>query len=140
MQGLLNDGDEVLVPTPDYPLWSAAVRSAGGVPIHYRCDEAADWQPDMADIGNKTRNRTVAIVAINPNNPTVAVYLRRLLKHMLGWARQHGLIVLADEIYSKMKYEDAEYIPCGSIDEDVPVLTFVGSRRRIVPLVSEPDG
>ena len=126
MQGLLNTGDEVLIPTPDYPLWSAAVRLAGGVPVHYRCDEAADWQPDMADIRNKTTNRTVAIVVINPNNPTGAVYSRTLLKDMLGWARQHGLIVLADEIYSKITYEDAEYIPCGSIDEDVLVLTFDG--------------
>lgn len=126
MQGLLNTGDEVLVPSPDYPLWSAAIRLAGGIPVHYRCDEAADWQPDLADIRGKTTNRTVAIVVINPNNPTGAVYSRELLTDMLGWARTNGLIVLADEIYSKITYDDAKYIPCGSIDEDVLVLTFDG--------------
>ncbi len=126
MQGLLNAGDEVLVPTPDYPLWSAAIRLSGGVPVHYRCDESADWHPDMADIREKTTNRTVAVVVINPNNPTGAVYDRALLEHMLAWARQHRLIVLADEIYAKITYEDAEYIPCGSIDEDVLVLSFDG--------------
>ncbi|MYD42947.1 MAG: pyridoxal phosphate-dependent aminotransferase [Gammaproteobacteria bacterium] len=126
MQGLLNTGDEVLVPTPDYPLWSAAIRLAGGVPVHYRCDEAADWQPDMTDLRAKTSSRTVAVVVINPNNPTGAVYTRELLEVMLGWARQHSLIVLADEIYSKITYDDADFIPCGSIDENVLVLTFDG--------------
>ena len=126
MQGLLNTGDEVLIPTPDYPLWSAAVRLAGGVPVHYRCDELADWQPDLHDIRAKTTNRTVGLVVINPNNPTGAVYSRPLLNDLLDWARQNGLIVLADEIYSKIVYDDAEYIPCGSIDEDVLVLTFDG--------------
>lgn len=126
MQGLLNTGDEVLIPTPDYPLWSAAVRLAGGVPVHYRCDEAADWQPDLADICSKTNSRTVGLVVINPNNPTGAVYSRQLLVDLLDWARQNQLIVLADEIYSKIIYDDNEYIPCGSIDEDVLVLTFDG--------------
>ena len=126
MQGLLNTGDEVLIPAPDYPLWSAAVRLAGGVPVHYRCDEEADWQPDLADIRTKTTNRTVAMVVINPNNPTGSVYSRQLLEDLLAWARQSQLIVLADEIYSKITYDGAEYIPCGSIDEDVLVLTFDG--------------
>lgn len=126
MQGLLNTGDEVLIPAPDYPLWTAAVRLSGGVPVHYRCDEAADWQPDLADIRAKTTNRTVAMVLINPNNPTGAVYSRQVLEDLLAWARQSQLIVLADEIYSKITYDGAEYIPCGSIDEDVLVLTFDG--------------
>ena len=126
MQGLLNTGNEVLVPTPDYPLWSAAIRLAGGVPVHYRCDEGSGWQPDMADMRAKTTRRTVAVVVINPNNPTGAVYSRDLLTDLVAWARQNQLIVLADEIYSKITYDAAEYIPCGSLDEDVLVLTFDG--------------
>ena len=126
MQGLLNVGDEVLIPSPDYPLWSAAVRLAGGIPVHYRCDEAADWYPDMVDIKNKTNRRTIGIVIINPNNPTGAVYDRTLLKSMLTWARETDLVVLADEIYSKITYENAEYVPCASLGEDVLVLTFDG--------------
>ena len=126
MQGLLNEGDEVLIPSPDYPLWSAAVRLAGGIPVHYRCDEGAAWFPDIADIRRKTNRRTVALVVINPNNPTGAVYDRSLLKSMLTWARQNELIVLADEIYSKIRYDDAQYIPCASLDDEVLVLTFDG--------------
>lgn len=126
MQGLLNAGDEVLIPTPDYPLWSAAVRLAGGIPVHYRCDEQSDWHPDLSDIKAKCTTRTVAIVVINPNNPTGAVYSRDLLERLVGLAREHQLIVLADEIYSKITYDDEVYVPCGSIDEDVLVLTFDG--------------
>lgn len=126
MQGLLNSGDEVLVPTPDYPLWSAAIRLSGGIPVHYRCDESADWQPDLSDIRKKTTSRTVGIVVINPNNPTGAVYSRELLEDLIKYAREQEIIVLADEIYSKITYDDAEYIPCGSIDGDVLVLTFDG--------------
>ena len=126
MQGLLNAGDEVLVPTPDYPLWSAAIRLAGGIPVHYRCDELADWQPDLSDIQSKTTNRTVGIVVINPNNPTGAVYSRDLLVDLMTYARQNQIIVLADEIYSKITYDNAKYIPCGSLDDEVLVLTFDG--------------
>ena len=126
MQGLLNEGDEVLIPAPDYPLWTAAVRLAGGVPVHYRCDEEADWQPDLGDVRRKTTVRTKALVVINPNNPTGAVYGRDVLTELLNWSRQTGLVVMADEIYSKIIYDDAEHVPAASIDEDVLVLTFNG--------------
>lgn len=126
MQGLLNEGDEVLIPAPDYPLWSAAVRLAGGIPVHYRCDEGAGWYPDLVDIQTKTNRRTVGLVVINPNNPTGAVYERGVLKSLLTWARQNELIVFADEIYSKITYDDVPYVPCASLDEDVIVISFDG--------------
>ena len=133
-QALLNPGDEVLVPAPDYPLWTAAVLLAGGTPVHYRCDEKADWYPDLRDIQAKTSSRTKAIVVINPNNPTGAVYERDLLASLADWARQSDLVVFADEIYSKVLYDDAEYIPMASIDEDVLTLTFDGlSKAYHVP-------
>lgn len=126
MQGLLNSNDEVLVPSPDYPLWSAAIRLAGGIPVHYRCDEDADWEPDLEDIQRKTTSHTVGLVVINPNNPTGAVYSRSVIEDLIDWAARSNLLVLADEIYSKITYDDAEYIPCASIREDVLVLTFDG--------------
>ena len=133
-QALLNPGDEILVPAPDYPLWTAAVLLAGGVPVHYRCDEEADWYPDLQDIQAKTTSRTKAMVVINPNNPTGAVYERSLLSSLADWARQHNLVVFADEIYSKVLYDDAEYIPMASIDEDVLTLSFDGlSKAYHVP-------
>ena len=126
MQGLLNSGDEVLVPSPDYPLWSAAIRLAGGVPVHYRCDEQANWQPDIEDVQHKTTRRTVAMVVINPNNPTGAVYERQCLLDLVDWAREQQLVVLADEIYSKITYDDAMFYPIASLANDVLFLTFDG--------------
>ena len=126
MQGLLDDGDEILIPSPDYPLWSAAVRLSGGNPVHYRCDEGSDWQPDINDIRKKTSRRTRGIVIINPNNPTGAVYERQALTDILSWARQKDLVLFSDEIYSKIVYDDAEHIPLGSLSQDVLTLTFNG--------------
>ena len=126
MQGLLDDGDEILIPSPDYPLWSAAVRLSGGTPVHYRCDEGSDWHPDINDIRKKTSRRTRGIVIINPNNPTGAVYERQALTDVLGWARQKDLVLFSDEIYSKIVYDDAEHIPLGSLSQDVLTLTFNG--------------
>ena len=126
MQGLLNAGDEVLVPSPDYPLWSAAIRLAGGVPVHYRCDEESAWHPDLVDVRHKTTRRTVAMVVINPNNPTGAVYDRQCLLDLVDWSREHQLVVLADEIYSKITYDDATFTPIASLADDVLFLTFDG--------------
>ena len=125
-QGLLNDGDEVLVPAPDYPLWTAVTRLASGVPVHYRCDEGADWMPDMADVRAKTTRRTKAIVIINPNNPTGAVYERDCLTELVRWAEKRDLVVFADEIYAKVIYDDAQYVPVASIPADVLTITFNG--------------
>ena len=125
-QALLNNGDEVLVPAPDYPLWTAAVNLSGGKPVHYICDEQADWQPDLDDIRSKISSRTRAIVIINPNNPTGAVYSRDMLEQLVQIARDHQLIIFADEIYSKIIYEDAEFIPLGSIAHDVVCFSFNG--------------
>ena len=126
MQALLNTNDEVLVPSPDYPLWTAAVNLAGGNAVHYRCDEQADWFPDIADIAAKITDRTKAIVIINPNNPTGAVYSRELLEQIVELARVNNLIIFADEIYSKILYDDAEFIPMGSIATDVLCISFNG--------------
>src|SRR3954466_14181130 len=105
MQALLDNGDEVLIPAPDYPLWTAAVSLSGGTPVHYRCDEQADWFPDLADIERKITDRTKALVIINPNNPTGAVYDDELLRGFAEIARRHRLIVCADEIYDKILYD-----------------------------------
>ncbi len=126
MQGLLDDGDEILIPSPDYPLWSAAVRLSGGTPVHYRCDEGSDWHPDINDIRKKTSRRTRGIVIINPNNPTGAVYERQVLTDVVDLARQKDLVLFSDEIYSKIVYDDAEHIPLGSLSQDVLTLTFNG--------------
>ncbi|MEX2132123.1 MAG: pyridoxal phosphate-dependent aminotransferase [Pseudohongiellaceae bacterium] len=126
MQALLNNGDEVLIPAPDYPLWTASVSLAGGQPVHYVCDEQADWQPDLDDIEAKINKNTKAIVVINPNNPTGAVYERETLLGLVEIARKHKLIIFADEIYSKITYEDAEFIPMGSLCDDLLVVSFNG--------------
>ncbi len=126
MQGLLNDGDEVLIPAPDYPLWTAAVVLAGGTPVHYVCDEQSDWQPDISDIRRKFSVRTKGIVVINPNNPTGAVYQDEVLKAIVDLARQHELIVFSDEIYDRILYENARHISIGSIANDVPCVTLNG--------------
>lgn len=125
-QALLNDGDEVLVPSPDYPLWTAAVNLAGGKVRHYHCDEQADWFPDIDDIKSKITDRTRAIVVINPNNPTGAVYSQDLLEQIVQVARDHNLVIFADEIYSKIVYDDAEFIPMGRIAQDVVCVSFNG--------------
>src|SRR5210317_636152 len=126
MQALLNNGDEVLIPAPDYPLWTAAVSLSGGRPIHYHCDEQADWFPDLADIEAKITTKTKALVVINPNNPTGAVYSRELLEGIIDLARKNSLILFADEIYSKIVYDDAEHIPLASLSKDVFTVSFNG--------------
>lgn len=126
MQALLNDGDEVLIPAPDYPLWTAAVSLAGGTPVHYLCDEEADWFPSVADIEAKINSRTRAMVIINPNNPTGAVYSKTLLEDLINVARRHNLIIFADEIYSKIIYDDARHIPVASLCDDLLVVSFNG--------------
>ena len=126
MQALLDDGDEVLVPAPDYPLWTAAVRLAGGTPVHYRCAEEAGWQPDLEDIRAKTSERCRGIVVINPNNPTGAVYTREALAAITDWSRRRGLVQFADEIYEKVIYDDAVHHPLAALSGDVLTVTFNG--------------
>jgi alanine-synthesizing transaminase len=130
MQGLLNNGDEVLVPAPDYPLWTAAVTLSGGRPVHYRCDEQAGWDPDLDDLRAKLTPRTRGIVVINPNNPTGAVYSREVLKEIADLASEHGLVLFADEIYDKILYDDAVHVPLASLTEDTLVLTFGGLSKN----------
>jgi alanine-synthesizing transaminase len=126
MQALLNSGEEVLVPMPDYPLWTAAVTLAGGKAVHYLCDEGADWNPDLDDIRSKISSRTRAIVVINPNNPTGAVYDRSVLEGIANIARENSLIVYADEIYSRITYDGAVHIPMSTIAPDILTVSFDG--------------
>jgi alanine-synthesizing transaminase len=126
MQALANDGDEILIPAPDYPLWTAATTLAGGRAVHYRCDERSDWYPDIADIRAKITPRTKAILAINPNNPTGAVYPREILQSIVDIAAEHNLVVLADEIYDKILYDGATHTSLASLSADVLFLTFNG--------------
>ena len=126
MQALLNDSDEVLIPAPDYPLWTAAVSLSGGKPIHYLCDEQADWYPSITDIESKITDRTRALVIINPNNPTGAVYSREILLDLVDLARKHKLILFADEIYSKIVYDDSKFFPAASLCDDLFIVTFNG--------------
>jgi alanine-synthesizing transaminase len=126
LQALLDDGDEVLVPAPDYPLWTATTRLAGGRPVHYLCSEDSGWLPDLDDIRAKITSRTKALVVINPNNPTGAVYPEALLRELAGIAREHRLVVLADEIYDKILYDDAEHIVTASLATDVLCVTYGG--------------
>lgn len=126
MQGLLDGGDEVLLPAPDYPLWTAAVTLCGGRPVHYRCDEQADWLPDLDDLRRAITPRTRALVVINPNNPTGAVYPREHLEQLVEIARQHDLVLFADEIYDKILYDDTQHTPLASLAPDLLVGTFNG--------------
>ena len=126
LQALLDDGDEVLIPAPDYPLWTAATSLCGGRAVHYMCDESADWLPDVDDLAAKISARTKAIVLINPNNPTGAVYPRWVLESIAELAREHGLVVMTDEIYEKILYDGAEHIPFASVAPDLLTLTFNG--------------
>src|ERR687897_647471 len=119
-------GDEVLIPAPDYPLWTAAVSMAGGTPVHYLCDEGADWFPDLDDLAGKISPRTRALVVINPNNPTGAVYSRELLDGMVELARRHHLVLLSDEIYDKILYDDTEHVATAAVAPDLLCLTFNG--------------
>ncbi len=130
LQALLDNGDEVLIPSPDYPLWTAAVNLAGGKAVHYRCDEQQDWYPDLADMRSKITSRTRAIVLINPNNPTGAVYERAVLEQIIALAREFGLVLLSDEIYDKILYDGATHISTASLCDDLLVLTFGGLSKN----------
>ncbi|WP_271270678.1 pyridoxal phosphate-dependent aminotransferase [Aliamphritea hakodatensis] len=125
-QGLLNDNDELLIPAPDYPLWTAAVSLAGGTPVHYQCDESLGWAPNIDDMRSKISEHTKGIVVINPNNPTGAVYPQEVLEQIIDLAREFNLIIFADEIYDKITYDDARHIPLASLSDDVLCITFNG--------------
>ncbi len=130
MQGLLNPGDEVLVPSPDYPLWTAAVALGGGTPRHYLCDEANEWNPDLKDMRSKITPQTKAIVVINPNNPTGAVYSDEILKEIIQLAREHNLIIFADEIYDKVLYDGVKHTSIASLADDVLFVTLNGLSKN----------
>ena len=130
MNALLNDGDEVLVPAPDYPLWTASISLSGGRPVHYLCDEQSDWLPDLDDIRSKITPNTKALVVINPNNPTGALYPPALLRELVEIARQHGLIVFADEIYDKTLYDGNKHTSIASLADDVLFVTFNGLSKN----------
>jgi alanine-synthesizing transaminase len=121
---LLNEGDELLLPSPDYPLWTASTALSGGTPVHYMCDESNGWMPDLDDLRRKITPATKGIVVINPNNPTGALYSRELLVEIVAIARQHGLVIFADEVYDKVLYDEAKHTAIGSLSEDVLTLTF----------------
>ena len=122
--GLLDDGDELLLPAPDYPLWTAAVSLSGGTPVHYLCNEANDWMPDIDDIRKKITPHTKGIVVINPNNPTGVLYSNALLQEIIDLAREHGLVIFADEVYDKVLYDGVKHTPIASLSHDVLTLTF----------------
>ncbi len=127
MQALLDDGDEILIPAPDYPLWTAAATLSGGYVRHYLCDEGNGWQPDIADIKSKISNKTKALVIINPNNPTGAVYSEEILKEIVALAEEHGLLLFSDEIYDRILYDGAQHIPLATLTEGrIPCVTFGG--------------
>lgn len=130
MQALLNPGDEILVPSPDYPLWTAAIALSGGTPVHYVCDEASDWNPDLDDLEKKITPRTKGIVLINPNNPTGAVYEKDILIRMAKIAEEHGLILFSDEIYDKILYNGAVHHPMGSFVTDTLCVTYGGLSKN----------
>ncbi|HVT63264.1 MAG TPA: pyridoxal phosphate-dependent aminotransferase [Legionellaceae bacterium] len=130
MNALLNNGDEVLIPAPDYPLWTAAVSLSGGRPVHYICDEQADWMPDLDDIRAKITPRTRALVVINPNNPTGALYSVEMLAQLVEIARQRQLIIFADEIYSKTLYDNAKHTAIASLADDLLCITFNGLSKN----------
>ena len=126
MQALISDGDEVLIPSPDYPLWTASVTLSGGNPVHYLCDEESDWHPSITDIESKINSRTRAIVIINPNNPTGAVYDESVLTDIVKLARKYELAIFADEIYGKITFNNARFIPIASLSNDVITVSFSG--------------
>lgn len=126
MQALMNDGDEVLIPMPDYPLWTAAANLSGGTAVHYRCNEEDNWHPDIEDIKSKITSKTKGIVVINPNNPTGALYSDDLLKQIIQVAKEHDLIIMADEIYDRILYDDMVHTPVSTLTDDVLVLSYNG--------------
>lgn len=126
MQGLLNYGDEILVPSPDYPLWTASVTLSGGTAVHYVCDESADWYPDIQDIKRKITDRTKGIVVINPNNPTGTLYPKEILEEITALARKHGLIIFADEIYDRLVFDGLEHVSIASLAPDLLTITYNG--------------
>ena len=126
MQALLNEGDEILIPAPDYPLWTATATLAGGKAVHYICDEQAEWYPDINDIKNKITNRTKAIVIINPNNPTGALYPKEILEEIINVAREHRLIICSDEIYDRLLFDNGKHISVASLAPDLFCVTFSG--------------
>ena len=130
MQGLLNNDDEVLIPAPDYPLWTAAVALSGGNPVHYVCDDENQWFPDLEDMASKITAKTKAIVLINPNNPTGAVYSQEILEGIIDLARQHNLIIFSDEIYDKILYDQAQHIPTAKLANDVLIITMGGLSKN----------
>mgnify|MGYP006076515761 FL=1 len=130
MQALLNDGDEVLIPAPDYPLWTASVSLSGGKPIHYACDESNQWFPDINDIESKITSNTKALVLINPNNPTGAVYSEAILFDLIALARKHQLIIFSDEIYDKILFDDAVHIPTARLANDILIITLGGLSKN----------
>ena len=130
MQALLNPGDEVLIPSPDYPLWTAAVNLSSGTAVHYKCDENSNWFPDIADIRSKITSNTKAIVLINPNNPTGAVYSSALLEEVVALAREHQLVICSDEIYDKVLYDDAQHHCIASLANDLFFVTFGGLSKN----------
>ena len=130
MQGLLNNDDEVLIPAPDYPLWTAAVALSGGNPVHYACDEENQWFPDLKDMESKITPKTKAIVLINPNNPTGAVYSEEILQGIIELARKHSLIIFSDEIYDKILYDQAQHIPTARLANDVLIITMGGLSKN----------
>lgn len=130
MQALLDDEDEVLLPAPDYPLWTASISLAGGTPIHYKCEEENNWFPNIEDIASKITDKTKAIVIINPNNPTGAVYSKELLLEIVALARKHNLIIYSDEIYDKLLYDAAEHVPIASLADDLFIITMGGLSKN----------
>ena len=126
MSALLDDGDEILIPSPDYPLWTACATLAGGTAVHYICDEQSDWYPDMEDIKKKINHRTKAIVLINPNNPTGALYPREVLQQIVDIAREHQLIIFSDEIYDRLVMDGEEHVSIASLAPDLFCVTFSG--------------
>jgi alanine-synthesizing transaminase len=130
MQGLLNNGDEVLIPAPDYPLWTAAVSLSSGTPVHYQCDDENFWYPNLVDMEAKITKKTKAIVLINPNNPTGAVYPEEILQGIIALARKHDLIIFSDEIYDKILFDQAKHIPTASLAQDVLIITMGGLSKN----------
>lgn len=130
MQALLNEGDEILLPSPDYPLWTTSVALSGGKPVHYICDEESDWNPDLDDIRRKINRKTKGIVLINPNNPTGAVYTKEVLEGIVKLAAEHNLIIFADEIYDKILYDGHKHIPIATLSDDVFIMTYGGLSKN----------
>jgi len=130
MQALLNTDDEILIPTPDYPLWTASVNLSGGKAVHYLCDEESDWYPDLADVESKITDKTKGLVIINPNNPTGAVYPQEILQGLVQIAERHNLIIFSDEIYDRILYDDAVHFSPAAFSEDILFLTFSGLSKN----------